>query len=48
MFLYTVVVDDRFTEKFENFLTNLNVVNSKKVVTLMDKKEVVAIPKEES
>ena len=48
MFLYTVVVDDKFTEKFENFLTNLNIVNSKTVVRLMDKKEVVAIPKEES
>ena len=46
MQLYQVLVDEKFQDKFENFLTNLNIVNSKKVVTLIDKKEVVAIPKE--
>lgn len=46
MWIYQVLVDDGFRDKFENFLTNLNTVNSKKVVTLVDKKEVVAIPRE--
>lgn len=47
MHQYTVLVEDKYCEKFENFLANLNIVNSKKVVSISDKKQVVAIPKEQ-
>lgn len=46
MHLYSIIVNDSFTEKFENFLANINIVNSNKVVSILDKKEIVAMPKE--
>lgn len=47
MHLYNIMVIDSFKEKFENFLANINIVNSNKVVSILDKKEIVAMPKEE-
>jgi len=47
MHRYTVLVEDKFQEKFENFLTNLNIVNSKKVVSVLLKEQIVATPKED-
>ena len=46
MHLYNIMVIDSFKEKFENFLANINIVNSSKVVSILDKKEIVAMPKE--
>lgn len=46
MHIYNVMVTDSFKEKFENFLANINIVNSSKVVSILDKKEIVAMPKE--
>lgn len=46
MYLYNIIVIDSFKEKFENFLANINIVNSNKVVSILDKKEIVAMPKE--
>jgi hypothetical protein len=45
MYLYKVMVDDDFCDKFQNFLANINIVNSNKVVSIIKKEELVAIPK---
>jgi hypothetical protein len=45
MYRYLILVSKDFAEKFESFLDNLNLVNSKNVVTTIKKEEVVAEPK---
>ena len=47
MFIYKIIVEEEYDEKFKNFLTNLNIVNSKNVVIVLEKKEIVAYPKED-
>ncbi len=46
MYRYTVLVESDFVDKFENFIKNLNLVNSKKVASISSKDEIVAVPKE--
>ncbi len=43
---YTIIVADKFDEKFESFLNNLNLINSKQVVKLIKKEHIIAVPKE--
>jgi hypothetical protein len=46
MHQYSILVADTFEEKFESFLRNLNIINSKNVVSIISKAEIIAIPKE--
>jgi len=48
MILYEIIVPESFGEKFENFINNVNIVNSKKMVKIINKKKIVAIPKGEN
>ena len=43
MLQYTVVIPDDFKDKFNNFLANINKINSTRVISI---REVIAIPKE--
>ena len=43
---YIILVSDGFEEKFESFLGNLNLINSKPVVRILLNEEIVAEPKE--
>ena len=43
---YIILVSDKFEEKFESFLGNLNLINSKPVVRILKSEDIVAEPKE--
>ena len=45
MIKYTIMLlPDAFADKFEGFISNLNRVNSKKLIEILKKEEVVAVP----
>ena len=46
MLLYEIVIPDAFKDKFENFINNVNAVNSKMMVKIIKSREIVAIPKQ--
>ena len=48
MLLYKITIPDEFQEKFENFINNVNAVNSKKTVKIKSKEKVAAEPKGEN
>ena len=46
MVRYTIMISDGFENKFDNFIKNLNIINSSNAVTVLKKEEIVAIRKE--
>lgn len=48
MHIYNILVLNGCEEKFESLITNFNLVNSKKLATIVKKEEIVAHPKEMS